>query len=97
MNSAAMKSAMNSLLGLAVASPPAAAITGAIGAAAIIGNLAYKIVRSMCGSTIGMYRGSRLAYPDMFGEGRNPSDGSSYRKGDISFGYEVVVGQGAGQ
>jgi hypothetical protein len=44
----------------------------------------------MSGNTIGMYRGSWLAYPDKFGEGRNPSDGSSYRKGDFSFWYEVI-------
>jgi len=90
MNSSTMKGAIVTLLGLAVATPPAAAVAGAIAAAATIGNLAYQIVRSMSGNTIGMYRGSRLAYPDKFGEGRNPSDGSSYRKGDFSFWYEVI-------
>jgi len=34
--------------------------------------------------------GSRLAYPDKFGEGRNPAGGSSYRQGDFSFWYEVI-------
>ena len=48
------------------------------------------VVRAMSGSTIGMYRGCRLAHPDKFGSGRNPSDGSTYRKGDLSFWYEVV-------
>lgn len=89
-NSSAMKGAMATLLGMAVAAPPAAAVVGAIGASATIGNLAYKIVRSMSGNTIGMYRGSRLAYPDKFGEGRNPSGESTYRKGDFSFWYEVI-------
>ena len=96
MNSGAMKGAMATLLGLAVAAPSAAAVTGAIAAAATIGDLARQIVRSMSGSTIGMYRGSRLAYPDKFGEGRNPSDGSSYRKGDFSFWYEVISNQTPG-
>ena len=96
MNSGAMKGAMATLLGLAVAAPSAAAVTGAIAAAATIGDLARQIVRSMSGSTIGMYRGSRLAYPDKFGEGRNPSDGSSYRKGDFSFWYEVISHQAPG-
>lgn len=90
MNSSTMKGAIAALLGLAVTAPPAAAVAGAIAASATIGNLAYQIVRSMSGSTIGMYRGSRLAYPDKFGEGRNPSDASSYRKGDFSFWYEVI-------
>jgi hypothetical protein len=96
MNSGAMKGAMAAILGLAVAAPPAAAVTGAIAAAATIGDLARQIVRGMSGSTIGMYRGSRLAYPDEFGAGRNPSDGSSYRKGDFSFWYEVISQQSPG-
>ncbi len=83
---------MTSLLGLAVAAPPAAAVVGGVAAAATIGDLAYQVVRNLTGATIGMYRGSRLAYPDKFGAGRNPSDGSSYRKGDFSFWYEVVPG-----
>jgi hypothetical protein len=90
MNSSAMKNATASLVGLAVAAPPAAAVAGAITAAATIGDLAYQVVRAMSGSTIGMYRGCRLAHPDKFGSGRNPSDGSTYRKGDLSFWYEVV-------
>ena len=92
MNSGAMKGTMSALLGMTVSNPTAAAVTAAIGAAATISNLAYKIVRNVSGNTIGMYRGSRLAYPDSFGAGRNPSDGSSYRKGDISFWYDVVIG-----
>lgn len=96
MNSGAMKGAMATLLGLAVAAPSAAVVTGAIAAAATIGDLARQIIRSMSGSTIGMYRGSRLAYPDKFGEGRNPPDGSSYRKGDFSFWYEVISNQTPG-
>jgi hypothetical protein len=92
MNSSAMKSATVSLLGLAVAAPPAAAVAGAITAATTIGDLAYQVVRAMSGTTIGMYRGCRLAHPDKFGSGRNPSDGSSYRNGDLSFWYEVITG-----
>lgn len=92
-NSSAMKSATASLLELAVAGPAAVAVQGAITAAATIGDLAYQVVKAMSGSTIGMYRGCRLAHPDKFGLGRNPSDGSSYRKGDLSFWYEVVSGQ----
>lgn len=96
MNSAAMKGAITSLAGLALAAPPAAVVAGAIAAAATIGNLAYEVVRAMSGTSIGMYRGSRLAYPDRFGVGRNPADRSSYRKGDFSFWYEVVSDSAAG-
>jgi hypothetical protein len=42
MNSSAMKGAMTSLLGLAVAAPPAATVMGGVAAAATIGNLAYQ-------------------------------------------------------
>jgi hypothetical protein len=47
------------------------------------------VIRQVSGKTIGLYRGNRLAYPDKFGLGRNPADGS-YRERDLSFWYEVV-------
>jgi hypothetical protein len=81
------------LLGLAVAAPQAAAVAAAVTAAAVLANTAYQLVRAVSGSTIGVYRGNRLAYPDRFGIGRNPSDGSTYYKHDLSFWYEVVLAE----
>jgi hypothetical protein len=77
------------LLGLGLAAPAAAAVTAAIAGAAVIADIAYRAVAAACGSTIGIYRGTRLAYPDDFGRGRNPANGA-YRAGDFSFWYEVI-------
>jgi len=84
-----MQAAVTALTGLALANPPAAAVGAALGGAAAIGGLAYQLVRSVSDRTIGLYRGNRLAYPDRFGLGRNPTDGT-YRERDLSFWYEVV-------
>jgi hypothetical protein len=90
-----LRDAGTALLGLAMAAPQAAVVAGAVAAAAVVGNAAYRLVRAVSGTTIGVYRGNRLAYPDRFGVGRNPSDGSTYRKGDLSFWYEVVQAEPA--
>lgn len=84
-----VQAALTTLAGLAVANPPAAAVAAALGAAAALGNLAYQAIRQVSDKTIGLYRGNRLAYPDKFGLGRNPTDGS-YRERDLSFWYEVL-------
>jgi len=81
--------ALEAIVGLAVTAPQAAIVAGAVGAASVIGNLAYQVVRAVSGNTIGIYHGNRLAYPDRFGIGRNPP-ASTYQRGDMSFWYEVV-------
>jgi hypothetical protein len=84
-----VQAALTALAGLAVTNPPAAAVAAALGGAAALGNLAYQVIRQVSDKTIGLYRGNRLAYPDQFGLGRNPTDGS-YRERDLSFWYEVI-------
>ena len=84
-----VKTALSALIGVAVAVPPAAAVAAALTAAATIGNVAYQAVRSISSKSIGLYRGNRLAFPDRFGVGRNPRNGS-YRQQDLSFWYEVI-------
>ena len=83
-------SAAAALLGLVVAAPAAGVVVGALAAAATIGDIAHRVVAGAFGSTIGIYRGTKLAYPDDFGRGRNPSDGDTYRRGDFSFWFEVI-------
>jgi hypothetical protein len=83
------QTAVAGLFGLAVAAPPAAAVVAALSSARALGDLAYRAVRAASGTTIGFYRGSRLAYPERFGLGRNPAQGN-YRKQHLSFWYEVL-------
>jgi hypothetical protein len=89
LNSEQWKSAAASLLGLAVAAPQVAAITAAIGGAAVIANFAAELLRSVTGDTIGLYRVSWLQYRDRFGLGRHPETGA-YRQNELSFWYEIV-------
>jgi hypothetical protein len=90
LNSDTWKSAAGSLLGLAVAAPQVAAITAAIGGAAVIANLAAGLVRSVTGDSIGLYRVSWLQHRDRFGLGRHPEE-NAYRERDLSFWYEIVM------
>ena len=58
------------LLGLAIAAPQVATVTGALGAASVIGNLTYQVLRKVTGDTVGLYRTSWLQNRDNFGIGR---------------------------
>jgi hypothetical protein len=87
-----MKGAIGGLLGLAVAAPQVAAITAAIGSAAVLGDFAYRLLRAATGSTIGLYRNSHLQLRDGFGIGPHPAPPrKSYRVNDLSFQYEISL------
>lgn len=87
-----MKGAMGGLLGLAVAAPQVAAITAAIGSAAVIGDFAYRLLRAATGTTIGLYRNSHLQNRDGFGIGSHPEPPQkTYRVNDLSFKYEISL------
>jgi hypothetical protein len=73
LSSDAGKEATSALLALAVAAPTAAMVAGAVAAASVIGDLAYRVVRAVSPKSIGMYRGSFLQFRDAFGVGRHPS------------------------
>jgi hypothetical protein len=84
-----MRGAVGGLLGLAIAAPQVAAVTAAIGAAGVLGDFAYRLLRAATGNTIGLYRNSHLQYRDGFGIGSHPSQGS-FRVNDLSFRYEIA-------
>ncbi|MBB5868699.1 hypothetical protein F4553_002078 [Allocatelliglobosispora scoriae] len=67
-----------------------ASLSAALTAAKSATEIAYQAVRSTGGAVIGVYRGDRLEYPDLFGLGRNPADHDSYDQGGFSLWYEVV-------
>ena len=90
LRSAEFQTAFSTLLGLAVAAPQVTTVTAAVGAAAVIGNLAYQVMRQVTTNTIGLYRTSLLQYRDRFGIGRHPKEGS-YRQKDLSFWYQIVM------
>jgi hypothetical protein len=85
-----MRGAMGGLLGLAVAAPQVAAVTAAIGAAGVIGDFAYRLLRAATGNTIGLYRNSHLQRRDGFGIGPHPEQGR-FRVNDLSFRYEISL------
>ena len=86
-----VQTATAGLLALATAVPTAAAIAGAIGAAAVLGDLAYQVVKNVSPKTIGMYRGSFLQFRDGFGVGRHPSGTEKvFMDGDWQFWFEII-------
>jgi hypothetical protein len=90
-----LQAAFGTLLGLAVAAPQVAVVTAAIGAAALVGNFAYQVVRQATGATIGLYRGSFLQHRDGFGIGTHPDQGAR-RDQDLSLQYEIVLDEAPG-
>ena len=67
--------------------PGVAAAVGALGLAAVVVNVAYKLLRGHVGEVIGLYRGSMLAH-EGFGVGRHPeSDTRQVR--DFSLAYRI--------
>ena len=83
-----MRGAAAGLLGLAIAAPHVAAVTAAIGAAGVLGDFAYRLLRAVTGNTIGLYRNSHLQHRDGFGVGRHPEQGR-FRVNDLSFRYQI--------
>ncbi|MGF7237360.1 MAG: hypothetical protein ACQSGP_20710 [Frankia sp.] len=84
-----VRQAIAGLAPLALAAPQAAAVVAGLQAARVLADVAYRTVKAACGSTIGFYRGSHLAYPERFGRGRNPADGL-YHANHMSFWYDIV-------
>jgi hypothetical protein len=79
-----LKNPLGALLALTISVPQAAAITTAIRAAGLIGDVAYQILRQVAGSTIGLYHASWLQFRDSFGVGRHP-ESRSFRAKGLSF------------
>ena len=88
-----MQTALSAVVGLVVAAPTAATVTGAVAAAGVIGDAAYRILKAITGNTIGLFRASWLQFPDRFGIGRHPSGQEPYEVKDLSFWYEIVRNQ----
>lgn len=81
--------AIGTVAGLAGA-PHIAAVKAALDAALVLSNAAYRLLRALTGSTIGLYRNSHLQHRDGFGIGRHPEE-SSYRRKDLSFHYAISL------
>lgn len=81
--------ALGTVAGL-VGAPHIAAVKAALDAAMVLSNAAYRLLRALTGSTIGLYRNSHLQHRDGFGIGRHPEEGS-YRRKDLSFHYAISL------
>lgn len=89
-NSDTWQTAANAVLAATAVAPQSAVIIGAVGGAAAIANIAYKLLKNITGNTIGLYRTSWLQYQDRFGIGRHPEN-DSFRQQDFSFWYEILL------
>jgi hypothetical protein len=89
LQSGGTQDALGNLVSL-LARPDVAALKLALGAAARMGQLAYDVLRSITGATVGLLHTSWLEHRDNFGVGRHPESGS-YRLRDLSFWYEIVA------
>lgn len=83
------KTALSGFRQLMSANPTAAMISAGLEASMAVGNLAYRILRKISSSTIGLYRASWLQHRDRFGEGRHPETGA-HRVKDLSFSLEIT-------
>jgi hypothetical protein len=73
-----------------VAMPEVAALKTALGAAAKLGQIAYQVLRSVTGATVGLLHTSWLEHRDGFGVGRHPQT-DTYTLRDLRFWYEIAV------
>lgn len=90
LNSANAKAGAAAVLAATAIAPQAALVVGAVGGAAALANIAYKILAKATGNTIGLYRVTFFQGKDAFGIGRHP-DTDSFRHQDFSFWYEVLL------
>jgi hypothetical protein len=84
------KKAVGDLAMLAAVSPQAAVVQAAVNAGLTLGELAYKFIREISPSCLGLYRASWLGNLHRFGIGRHPKQGTETQK-DFQFGYEIVL------
>ena len=89
-----VKGAIGQLAGLVMA-PQVAAVTAALGAAALLGEFAYEVLRQVTRATVGLFHTSWLQHRDRFGIGRHPESGA-YRVKDLSFSYQIVAEEPSG-
>jgi hypothetical protein len=89
--SAELASATSALAGMALPSVEIAAVQAGVKAALELGELAYKLVRAVSPSCLGLYRASWLAEKDKFGIGRHPRSGA-HRVKDFDVGYTIERG-----
>jgi hypothetical protein len=73
----------------ASASPHVAAVQVSMQAALTLGEVAYKLIRAVSPSCLGLYRASWLANTHRFGIGRHPAEGSTAIK-DFELAYDIV-------
>jgi hypothetical protein len=88
LNDANVQQALITVATVAGAAPQAALAAAAVGATARLIDLAYKVLSSVVGNSIGVYRNCVLAR-EQFGIGRHPKSGL-LRAQDFAFNYEVL-------
>ncbi|HEU4410938.1 MAG TPA: caspase family protein [Polyangiaceae bacterium] len=89
LNSDELRTAAATVLGLTAVAPQAGALVAAVGAAATVGTIAWRLLAGALPTSIGVYQTSLLAI-EGFKVGRHPAQGH-FRAQGFSFGYEVLA------
>jgi hypothetical protein len=85
-----LREALTGLGSVLSISPELAAVGAGVSAALALGDLAYKLVRQISPSCLGIYRAAWLGNRHRFGIGRHPSAGY-HEIQDFRLGYEIVL------
>lgn len=85
-----VNSATSALAALALPGAPTATVQAGLSAAIALGDVAYKVVRNVSPTCLGLYRANWLAQKDRFGVGRHPRTGT-HRVADFEIGCQVEL------
>jgi hypothetical protein len=87
----AVTQAAQAIGALALSAGAAALVGPALAGAGALADLVYRLIKNICGDSLGLYHGSWLQVRDGFGVGPHPEDRSSFAIKDIAFRYEIAV------
>lgn len=87
----AVTQAAQAIGAFALSAGAAGLIVPALGAAGVLADVAYRLLKEVCGDSLGLYHGSWLQVRDAFGVGPHPDDREAFDIKDIAFRYEIAV------
>jgi hypothetical protein len=87
----AVTGAAQAIGAFALSAGAAGLVVPALAAAGVIADVAYQVIKDLCGDSLGLYHGSWLQVRDGFGVGPHPTDRPAFDIRDIAFRYEIAV------
>jgi hypothetical protein len=89
--SGAVAQAAQAIGAFALSAGAAGLVVPALAAAGVIADVAYQLLKDVCGDSLGLYHGSWLQVRDGFGVGSHPDNRPTFDIKDIAFRYEIAV------